>query len=337
MLKSKILVVSSIILILLSLFFFSCSSENEKSAAVKKSTPLYTILWAVQGYNDTITTATFSPDGKMIASGADALDKKIYISDSKTGKLIKSIDTPQSWYIAFSPDGKTLAGGSLGTIKIWETDTWEEIKEIKWVSISLRSLVFSPDGKILVSSGLDSRITLWNPVSGKKVKEIDIDGMGWFNVFSPDGKYLATGGCSDIKVIEILSGKIILTLKGYIFDPMNTANNDTFAALFTPDGLNLITGGADSVIRVWEIPSGKLIKKFEKQDSVIRELGITPDGKILVSANWIDLKIYDLVSGRNVRVITEIKQTSALDISPDGKSAVTGGIDRILRVWKLAN
>ncbi len=327
------------VLLVVSFVFIGCSNKGgeQKKISIQDETPLYTIFWVAQGFNDSIITASYSPDGKLIASGADASDEYLHISDASTGKLIKTIKTPHTWEVAFSPDGKTLAGGSHGTVKIWETSTWTEVLIIPYVSTSLRSMTYSPDGKIIATSGLDSSVSLWDPVSGKKIKKINIDGFGWFVEFSPDGKYLATGGNPDVKVIEMSSGKVILTLKGYIYDPMNTANNDTFTAVFSPNGLNLITGGADRTIRIWEIPSGKMINKFEKHQSAIKKLAITPDGKILVSANWIDLNIYDLTLGKIIRVIPEIQKTVGMDISPDGKSIVTGGEDRILRVWKLAN
>lgn len=309
--------------------------DGQDKGAATNPVALYTTLWTIAEYNDTITSAAFHPDGKTVAVGADAADTTIRFHHTRDGRMYKTIGSPYNWHLAFAPDGKTLISGGLGTIKYWEVATGADIRTIDGVSISLRSLELSPDGQILVTGGLDKEIRFWRAATGDPLKRINIKGFCWFNAFSPDGRYLATGGNPDIQVIDTRSDTVILTLKGYIYDPMNTANNDTFAAVFTPDGKFLITGGADRVIRFWEMPSGKLVKQLEKQSSVIRELALTPDGNRLVAGNYIDLVIWDTATGTIIQTIPGIKQTSALKISPDGNTMVTGGVDRILRLWRI--
>lgn len=332
-------------LIIVAAFVLSgCSNSNvenktsEKKAnedSIAKESPLYTTLWSAGDYYDTITSVAFTPDGNTVATGSDAADNVIRFYNTETGQAYKSIDTPENWHIVFTPDGKTLISGGQSTVKFWDFATGDEFKTITGISISLRSLILSPYGKTFVTGGLDNIIKFWDAVTGDCLKTVEIKGFCWFNTFSPDGRYLATGGNSDIQVIDTSNYEIILTLKGYIFDPMNTANNDTFAAVFTPDGKYLITGGADDTIRFWEIPSGNLVRTLDKQDAVIKEMVVTPDGNFLMAGSYIDLAIFDMQSGSNIKTIPGIKETCAMAISPDGRTMATGGVDMILRLWKI--
>ena len=316
-----------------------CSKEDHPSSvkkSVKKAVPLYSNLMRSVRHDDAITTISFQPDGKVVVSGADAGDTEIRFHDIHTGDLLKSIKTPQNRHIAFSPDGKTLVGGDQNTVKFWNAETGAELRTIKHVATSLRALAVSPDGRFLVSGGLDDRIRFWDFKTGKFVKDIKIEGFCWFIVFSEDGRYLATGGNPDVQLIESAKGKIVAKLKGYIFDPMNTANNDTFSAAFTPNGKFLITGGADGIVRFWEMPSGNIAKQFEKQGAAINDIAITPDGETFVVAGFTDIRLYYVNSGRLIKVLSDVKRTNRLAISPDGKSFASGGFDRVLRLWKIS-
>ncbi|AUB37023.1 Serine/threonine protein kinase [Nostoc flagelliforme CCNUN1] len=101
-----------------------------------------------------------------------------------------------------SPDGKTLASGSLDTtIKLWDVSTGKAIKTLTGHSSGVNSVRFSPDGKTLASGSLDTTIKLWDVSTGKAIKTLTGHRSRVISVgFSPDGKTLASGS-SDKTVI----------------------------------------------------------------------------------------------------------------------------------------
>src|SRR5439155_1084357 len=70
--------------------------------------------------------------------------------------------------VAYSPDGKRLATGSVrGQMAMWDAQTGERLLTLEGHSASIRCLAFSPDGKRLASASPDKTVTLWDAESGQ--------------------------------------------------------------------------------------------------------------------------------------------------------------------------
>lgn len=102
--------------------------------------------------------------------------------------------------VAFSPDGKMLATGSMDkTIKLWEAATGRELRTLTGHSSFVLSVVFSPDGKTLASGSVDKTIKFWEVATGRELRTLN-GHANWVNslAFSGDGQTLASGsGCGN--------------------------------------------------------------------------------------------------------------------------------------------
>ncbi|MGW7694445.1 nSTAND1 domain-containing NTPase, partial [Streptomyces asiaticus] len=115
----------------------------------------------------------------------------------------------------------------------------------------VRSVAFSPDGKILASSSDDDSVRLRDTASGKTriVLSAGISGVESL-AFSPDGRVLASGGHDGtVQLRDGETGKLRSALKGQPGGAMSVA--------FSPEGRTLATAGGDGTVRLWDVATSE--------------------------------------------------------------------------------
>src|SRR5262249_24408385 len=209
----------------------------------------------------------------------------VALFDARTGDMVHTLTghSDRVHAVAFSPDGRYLAGGNLSraggqspyVIKIWDLRTTQATATLQGSLGALWTVAFDPKGKRLFCGG-EKGLDVWDLAGGKIVLSFGAadgaDGCYSF-ALSPEGKKLAWGNASTkVKVWEIGSDKPPVTLDGH------TAGIQY--AAFSPDG-KLLATGSDKELLLWDANKLELVKKF---DTPAGWLAFEPDGKALLTA-----------------------------------------------------
>jgi WD40 repeat protein/serine/threonine protein kinase len=262
-------------------------------------------LLTLKGHGDLVYNVTFSPDGKTLASGS--ADRTVRLWDSNTGQelltleghgyAVSSVTFPhdgkrnasgmnsktaavRAVTVTYSPDGKRLATGSYDhKVRLWDSNTGQELLILKGHGDHVSSVAFSPDGKRLATGSWDHIVKVWDSNTGQELLTLKGHGDQIVSVaFSPDGKRLATGSVDrTVKLWDAGTGQELLTLKGHAGIVLSVA--------FSPDGKRLATGSADRTFKLWDAVTGQELLTLKGHPDYVRSVAFSPDGKTLASGS----------------------------------------------------
>jgi RNA polymerase sigma factor (sigma-70 family) len=237
--------------------------------------------------------------------------------------------------IAYSPDGKILAGVDTDMVCLWDTATGKELRRLKGGTLG-HGLAFSHDGKILATA-TGRTIFYWDPVTGKQLRQLSVPGPGGpihSLVFSPDGKTLA-GRTQDntVRLSEAATGKVLHEWPG----PPNVMPS---SVSFSPDSRTLaIACQNENDIHLYDTTTGKEVHRLigPPKGQYVQSaycVAFSPSGKTLVSSARDNiLRFWNADTGKEIRQVKHASFSFApkLAFSPDGAILATGGENVDLR------
>jgi WD40 repeat protein len=307
------------------------------------STPIWDlatgkISMVLPGKVDAFAVA-FSPDGTRVAT-AVLLDVKTW--DAQTGKPLITFSghTGDVLAIAYSPDGQRIAtGANDGTAQVWDVATGDSLLTLAGHTRDVNQVAFTPDGDGLLTGAADGTARLWDisPTGGRDWLTVPGPADRQSGVsFSPDGTSFAVPGqITGVTIRDVDTGAKIISLKGHDATIRRMA--------FSPDGTRLagsdgIIGGntrASSTVPVWNVTTGKLAMTLRGHTRPVVAVAYSPDGRRIATSSYDrTVRLWDAISGKELRAVNAGGPVFALAFSPDGRWLVSGDDrDKVLTVW----
>jgi WD40 repeat protein len=273
--------------------------------------------------------------------------------------------------IAVSPNGKTAAFGTAVANQIVDQDYQARIFLFNPLELQIStafaghqgmvtSLAFSPDGKILASSGFDLFVKFWDVATGRLMGQVSTTDTPNSLMFSPDGTKLAVASNLVVVLIDTLSMRVEPSVQ--------EAGGDSLA--FSLDGNQIYVNSSGS-IKIIDANAGIVTLTFPDPFALVPTTSISADGSIVsvtyespevvegftLSPHGTEMITYTIdrspnnnAGAENVRLATwdattgkylsEIKFSGELirtiKFSPDGTLLAIGNRDEVW-VWDTSN
>ena len=327
--------------------------ESANSTIHSPNDSVVEVVPSFKGHLDKIKSVAYSPDGSTLAIAMKDWDSVwgdnvvIRLWDTRTGEMLYALtghwnadNVLTDIYVAFSPDGDTLAsaGSSRSMVRLWDARTGKLLGRPETFADGVSSIAFSPDGSTLFWTE-GTVIRLWDvgtglrrwPYFGGHSKSVNSI------AFSPDGATLGSGswdgsiGLWDVRARE--NKQLFFAHEGGVT-----------SVAFSPDGFTLASGGRDKTVRLWDARTGEHIRALSGKMDEIVTVAFSHDGEMLASCSsglepWSDssdhtIRIWDARTGVHLHKLEGHSDgVSCMTFFPGVPILASGSYDNTIRIW----
>ncbi|KAF3205880.1 hypothetical protein TWF191_001582 [Orbilia oligospora] len=295
------------------------------------------LLQTLEGHKSLVRCVTFSPNGKLLASGSH--DNLLNLWDI-TGALLQTLhgheDTVNG--VAFSPNSRILASASDDmTSKLWDISTGAQLQTLGHGGRVI-DVAFSPsNGEILASISNYETIKLWNTTTGTVLQILEGRELGASILrvaFSPNnGEILASASYGgEIKLWNTTTGALLQTFQGHEY-PVHSL------AFSSDKGEVLASASREGSIKFWDINTGALsrtLKGYQYNDTCVT---LSSNTRIIAcgSING-TIKLRDIIMETPLRTLRgHTASVRNISFSPDNKLLASASSDYSIKLWDVAD
>ncbi len=302
-------------------------------------------LFCLGEHQGWVRSVTFTPDARRGLSAGD--DAVLRLWDLENGRLMLRLEghTGPVMSVVISIDGRRALSGSWdGTVRFWDIYTGQQLRCLQGSWQSVKSVALAPDGFRAVFAGNNHLVRVWDLNTGRELAQLaGHTGLVQSVAITPDGRRAISGG---------EDGALRLwDLENYRELHCWTGHTDAVTSVaVASNGRWVLSGSSDRTLRLWDVETGRNLRRLTGHANWINAVAITRDGRRILSGSGgqsIDgrfsdgadttLRLWDVVEGKELRCWKgHTASVTSVAVSSTGGLALSGGLDKTVRLWQLA-
>jgi WD40 repeat protein len=294
--------------------------------------------------------------------------------DAATGVRLSELKagTRESLAAVISRDGRrVVTAHDDGTVRVWAPG----VRRLEGAGGLQTTAAVSPDGKMVAGLAVAARPVIWDAATGRlrlgRPGGPDIGFDGWV-AFAGDDRLALDSGSTEhgrrIVFVDVESGKVVrrigqggavsadgsrvATLPDTVVGdsspkPLRFTNlrtgvttevdvKESLVSALSDDGR--LTAVSTDALEIWDAATARRRKRLATGADLVDHVRFSPDGKRIIAADPSGLiRIWNLATGRAVRLEGHGNEVWSTGFSPGGRYALTSGGDRVTRVYDAAS
>ncbi|HXG12116.1 MAG TPA: PQQ-binding-like beta-propeller repeat protein [Gemmataceae bacterium] len=264
---------------------------------------------SLPSHADAVTRVVLSADGSQVFTAS--ADKTIRICTFANGQQVRQLTVPPP----------------------------SEGEQEKGEGAAVTSLAVAPGGAVIAAGTADQRLVLWNTADGKVLHQAVVHAGPVTGVaFHPQSKQLLTAGGDGLLKLWALPpvpGRALGHPDGVV--PLINAHVGGVADIaFHGNGTQALSGGADKMVKLWDLAAGKEVRSFGPLDAPVTAVGFSRDFTLVVAAAGKVVKVWNAADGKELLTLTHPADVTAVSYTADKARLATGAADGLTRVWDVA-
>ena len=331
-------------------------------------------IFSFAGHSGPVNSVAFSPNGQLIASGADDGNAILWqVAREDRLRSVLPSNTRGSGQavrgVAFTPDGRILVAPAAepGEVNLWNVSHRTLITTLPISSDELTGIAVSHDGREIAAS-TGTEVSLWSLTQRSYISSLD--DIGDVFAFSPDDQRLAVGlsvmdlwnvaggaGYSTVPcplyysdsslafspdggIIAACTNSNIILWDARRLTKVATlsggANAEVSALQFSPDGRTLAVGDFDGTISLWDVAQRRQLALLSGHTGSVSDLEFSPDGRMLASGSDNEVILWDVNSPTQIGTFpNKVVRTSQIAFSPDNRVLAVDDDDGNVYLWDV--
>lgn len=216
-------------------------------------------------------------EGTLFSGGSDRVVAEWDLKTQETNPF--AIRTESTIYSLVNLGEKLAIGTMAGNIHIIDLAEKTEIRNLSLHKNGVFFMQQHPNEPWLYACGGDGKLSVWNTETWDLLWEITFSSAKLRRITFDQAGNLGAIACGDgsVKIIETNQQRVL-----YDLDAHSESSN---SVVFLPNG-NLISGGKDALLKVWDRTDGfSLLKTIPAHNFAIYDLVLSPDNEVLVSVS----------------------------------------------------